>query len=241
MVEIRGTRLVLVAAGFIMGAAAPTALVMADSGPPKGTFDEISVKRINIVEPDGKYRLVLANSERFPGLFMEGKEYKHHSRDGGGMLFFNDEGDEVGGLTFGSKTVGDNRRASGSLMFDQYKQDQTVGIQYSEANGNRTAGLRVWDRPDWSIKPLMEMSARAAAAPDEAGRNRIREEMRAYAMANGGAGAERVFTGKTSDDAIVRLADKSGKPRLLLKVGADGEPSIEFLDTSGKVVKRITQ
>jgi hypothetical protein len=76
MVEIGGRRLALVVAGFIMGAAAPTALVMADSGPPKGVFDEISVKRINIVEPDGKYRLVLANSERFPGLFMEGKEYK---------------------------------------------------------------------------------------------------------------------------------------------------------------------
>lgn len=241
MVEIGGRRLALVAAGFMMGAAAPTALVMADSGPPKAAFDEISVKRVNIVEPDGKYRLVLANSERFPGLFMEGKEYRHHSRDGGGMLFFNDEGDEVGGLTFGSKTVGDDRRASGSLMFDQYKQDQTVGLQYSEANGQRVAGLRVWDRPDWSIKPLMEMSARAATATDDAARNRIREDMRAYAMANGGAGAERVFAGKTSEDAIVRLADRSGKPRLLLKVDANGEPSIDFLDPSGKVVKRITQ
>jgi hypothetical protein len=241
MVEIGGRRLALVAAGFMMGAAAPTALVMADSGPPKATFDEISVKRVNIVEPDGKYRLVLANSERFPGLFMEGKEYKHHSRDGGGMLFFNDEGDEVGGLTFGSKTVGDDRRASGSLMFDQYKQDQTVGLQYSEADGQRVAGLRVWDRPDWSIKPLMEMSARAAAATDDAAKNRIREDMRAYATANGGAGAERVLAGKTSEDAIVRLADKSGKPRLLLKVDASGEPSIEFLDTSGKVIKRIAQ
>ncbi|KQZ76487.1 hypothetical protein ASE06_07250 [Sphingopyxis sp. Root214] len=241
MVEIGGRRLALVAAGFIMGAAAPTALVMADSGPPKGVFDEISVKRINIVEPDGKYRLVLANSERFPGLYMEGKEYKHHSRDGGGMLFFNDEGDEVGGLTFGSKTVGDNRRANGSLMFDQYKQDQTVGIQYSEANGKRTAGLRVWDRPEWSIKPLMEMSARAAAAPDAAEKNRIREEMRAYAMANGGAGAERLFAGKASEEAIVRLADKDGNARLLLKVDADGAPSIEFLDAAGKVVKHITQ
>jgi len=240
MVEIGAKRLALVAAGFMMGAAVPTALVMADGGPRDAVFDEISVKRLNIVEPGGKYRLVLANAERFPGLFMEGKEYKHHSRSGGGMLFFNDEGDEVGGLTFGSKTVGDSRRASGSLMFDQYKQDQTVGLEYSEADGRRVAGLRVWDRPDWSIKPLMEMSAEAAAA-DEAGKNRIREEMLAYAAANGGAGAERVFAGKAIDDAIVRLADKSGKPRLLLKVGADGQPSIEFLDTSGKVVKRITQ
>src|SRR3546814_8255992 len=87
MVTIGGKRLALVAASFIAGSAVPTALVIADSGPPKAVFDEISVKRINIVEPGGKYRLVLANSERFPGLFMEGKEYKHHSRDGGGMRF----------------------------------------------------------------------------------------------------------------------------------------------------------
>src|SRR3546814_15204165 len=68
MVPIGGKRLSLVAASFIAGSAVPTALVIADSGPPKAVFDEISVKRINIVEPGGKYRLVLANSERFPGL-----------------------------------------------------------------------------------------------------------------------------------------------------------------------------
>lgn len=87
----------------------------------------------------------------------------------------------------------------------------------------------------------MEMSARAAIASDEAEKNRIREEMRAFAAANGGGGAERFFAGKTLEDAIVRLADKTGKPRLLLKVDARGNPSIEFLDTAGKVVKRITQ
>src|SRR3546814_13031877 len=103
-----------------------------------------------------------------------------------------------------------------------------------------SAGLRVWDRPDWSIKPLMEMSARAAAAPNDAEKVRIREEMRSYAMANGGAGAERFFAGKTSEDAIVKLADKDGKPRLLLKVDAKGDPSIAFLADRGTVVKHIT-
>src|SRR3546814_16928154 len=141
MVTIGGKRLALVAASFIAGSAVPTALVIADSGPPKAVFDEISVKRINIVEPGGKYRLVLANSERFPGLFMEGKEYKHHSRDGGGMLFFHDEGDEVGGLTFASNPVGAKRQARGSLLFDQYKQDHKVGIQYSAAHVNSNPGM----------------------------------------------------------------------------------------------------
>src|SRR3546814_10977717 len=71
-------QMMLVAAGFAAGAATPAAMVMADAGAQVGVFDEISVKRLNIVEPDGKYRLVLANSERFPGLFMGGKVYKHH-------------------------------------------------------------------------------------------------------------------------------------------------------------------
>src|SRR3546814_21092770 len=146
-------------------------------------IDEIGVKLINVVEPGGKYRLVLADSERFPGLFMEGKEYKDHSRDGGRMLFFNDEGDEVDGLTFASNTVGDKRQARGSLMFDQYKQDQTVGIQYSEANVKRTAVLRVWALPDWSLTPLMEMSASAAAAPTASAHVRIPQEMPIYSMA----------------------------------------------------------
>ena len=202
-------------------------------------FDEISVSRLNIVEPNGNYRLVLSNSQRFPGLVMEGKEYRHHSRTGGGMLFFNDDGDEVGGMNFGNNPQ--RRSANGSIMFDQYKQDQTVGIQYSEQNGTRSAGLRVWDRPDYSIQPLMEMSDKVARAKDDAERQRLRGERMAYAQARGGGGAERLFAGKAKTDAIVKLADPQGRTRLLLKVGADGLPSIEFLDEGGKVVKRITQ
>lgn len=205
------------------------------------TFDEINVGRVNIVEPNGKYRLVLANKARFPGLFMDGKEYKHHSRDQGGMLFFNDNGDEVGGMGFGNRTVDGKNSASASILFDQYKQDQTVGMVYSENDRRRVAGVRVWDRPDASIQPLMEMSDRASREPTEAGKAKIREEMMAHARANGGVGAERFFAGKQLEDAIVRLADKQGRPRLVMKVGDDGLPVIEFLGEDGKVVKRITQ
>src|SRR3546814_16161454 len=47
-------QMMLVAAGFAAGAATPAAMVMADAGAQVGVFDEISVKRLNIVEPDGK-------------------------------------------------------------------------------------------------------------------------------------------------------------------------------------------
>ncbi len=203
-------------------------------------FGEITAERLNIVEPDGQYRLVLANEERFPGLYMEGKEYLHHSRSGGGMLFFNDEGDEVGGMSFGSEKTEDGYSASAGIMFDQYKQDQTIGIRYSEANGERVAGLKVWDRPDYSIEPLMKMSDRAARADSEEATEAIRQEMLDYAMAHGGVGAERMFVGKRLTDSIVELADAEGRPRLVLKVAADGRPSVEFLNEDGEVVRRIT-
>lgn len=213
----------------------------ADSRDDTVTFGEINTGRLNIVEPDGKYRLVLANAERFPGLFMEGQEYKHHSRTGGGMLFFNDEGDEVGGMSFGSAKTEDGHRANAGLMFDQYKQDQTVGIRYSESNGERMAGLQVWDRPDYSIKPLMEMSDRAAKAETPEGKEAIRKEMIDFAMARGGVGAERMFVGKRLDNSVIELADAEGRPRLVLKVGADGHPSVEFLDEEGAVTRKITE
>lgn len=202
-------------------------------------FDEISVNRLNIVEPNGRPRLILANSQRFPGLWFEGREYRHHSRSGGGMWFVNDDGDEVGGLTYRSNAG--NRSASAGITFDQYKQDQTVSMLYSEANGQRQAGMRVWDRPDTSIGPLMAMSDRAARAATPAERDRIRGEMRTWMMANGGVGQERYFAGKIQGDAIVRLADPQGRPRLVMRVGTDGQPSIEFLDENGRTVRRITQ
>lgn len=211
------------------------------SKPEVATFDTINAKRINIVEPDGKYRLVIANTEHFPGNFMEGTEYKRPGghRDGG-LLFFNDAGDEVGGLSFGSHTGAAGYSASSGLLFDQYKQDQTVGIIYRDHNGHRVAGLQVWDRPDYSIQPLMEMNDRAARAKTDEERKAIRQQMLAYAKAHGGVGNKRMFVGKRGEEAIVRLADRQGRPRLVLKVDANGLPSIAFLDEQGRVVRTIS-
>lgn len=56
------------ALAFGGGAMLPLTFASADPQPGPTTFDEINVQRLNIVEPNGRYRLVLANSARFPGL-----------------------------------------------------------------------------------------------------------------------------------------------------------------------------
>jgi len=57
----------------------------------KTSFEEIDVKRINVVEPDGIVRLIISDKSHFPGLIVKEKEYPHDRRTAG-LPFFNDEG-----------------------------------------------------------------------------------------------------------------------------------------------------
>jgi hypothetical protein len=199
------------------------------------TFGEINVARINVVDADGKLRLVISNKDRqHPGM-MDGKMIER-PRPVAGLLFFNEEGDEVGGLTFTGREVNGERRANAGIMFDQFKQDQTIGITYSEGGGRRSAGLLVWDRPESKLSELVDKLNAARKIEDPA------EQKKAIAAISAAAppAPRRLFVGKTQDKAaMISLSDGAGKPRLNITVDATGNPRIEFLDEQGKVVARL--
>ena len=154
------------------------------------------------------------------------------------MIFFNDEGDEVGGLTYTSREANGTRQADARLMFDQLKQDQTIGFSYGEGNGRRTAGFQVWDRADSHLSDLLVKLNAANKIADKTERDAAIAKIVAAAP----PGPRRLFVGKNADKAaIVSLADADGKPRLTLTVDATGNPRIEFLDQQGKVVARMPQ
>ena len=201
------------------------------------TFGEINVARINVVDADGTLRMVLSNKDRMHPGVMDGVTIDR-PRPVAGMLFFNDEGDEVGGLTFTGRATETSRRANAGIMFDQLNQDQTIGISYSETDGRRTAGLTVWDRADAPLSGLIRQLNEANKLTDPAARDAKLAAIRATAP----PGPRRVFVGKNSDrSATVSLADAEGRPRLRLTVDAAGNPRIEFLDEAGKVVTRLPQ
>jgi hypothetical protein len=198
---------------------------------------EITVERINVVDANGTLRLVIANKDRMHPGVMDGITI-NRPRPVAGLLFFNDEGDEVGGLTVTGQARDGQRRATAQLAFDQFKQDQTVAISYSETNGQRSAGLQVWDRSDQPLSDLIKKLNTANAIQNADERDKAVKAARAAAP----PGPRRVFVGKNADrSAMVSLADAAGKPRLALKVEADGAASIEFLDADGKVVQRMPQ
>jgi len=200
-------------------------------------FGQIAVERIDVVDADGTLRMVISNKDRMHPGVMDGKTIDR-KREEAGLLFFNDQGDEVGGLTYTGREANGTRAADAGLMFDQLKQDQTIGMSYTEGNGRRSAGFIVWDRPDTHLSELIEKINAANKIQDRAEREKAMATIRASAQ----PGPRRVFVGKNGDRAAtVSLADANGKPRLTLTVDAAGNPRIEFLDEQGKVVSRLPQ
>jgi hypothetical protein len=219
----------------IVTAFAAIATEQAISEPRKVSFDEIDVHRINVVEPDGTLRMTISDRAQFPGMIVKGKELPHASReDVAGMIFFNDEGTENGGLIFGGKSANGHVTSGGHLSFDQYEQDQVATLEQTEEDGHRVAGLTIDDRPD----APMDFAGLSALEqePDGPAKTAKLETLEQ----SGAFGAMRLFAGKDQGgSSLVNLKDAQGRTRLRLVVNAQGDASIVFLDAGGKVVKTI--
>jgi hypothetical protein len=146
-------------------------------------FDELRVHRINIVEPDGTLRMVISNKDRLPPVIIKGQERPEmgEPRPQAGMLFYNDEGSENGGLIFGGRKneKGEIVDSGGSLSFDKYGAGQIIQLAGVDDKDNRFAGLNVNDghRRVWIGR--QDTGTAGVTLSDAEGNKRIRIEVAA--------------------------------------------------------------
>jgi hypothetical protein len=234
-IKLTGSRLLAVYSGVLTLAVAAF-LLSGAAGRRKTSFSSIDVQRINVVEPDGTVRLVLSSKALFPGILFKRKEYPHPNRATAGILFYNDEGTENGGLTFGGEKDKDGKvSAYGHLSFDQYDQDQVITIDASEDGGYRKARLSIWDRPEYSIGELLELQGRIKGLAAEA-----QKEEYAKFFAGREKAQPRLFLGRSDNGGVsLRLNDREGRERLVLEVTPEGAPVVRFLDEKGAETGRF--
>ena len=202
-------------------------------------FQEISTERINIVEKDGRLRMVISNKGRSPEVLAYGKGLKPAIPGGGrpGLIFYNDEGTENGGLVFsGGKDSTGVYNASGHFSFDQYNQNQVIYMQYTDNNGAQNTGLHI---DDWQTTPdFWDWRAeykKALKLPDGSKKEVLLKKLMEPKEGQK-AIAQRVFVGKdTKKAALITLADRMGKPRLQLTVDSSGTAKLNFLNEKGDV------
>jgi hypothetical protein len=228
----RSTLAVLGALGFGLALAAFTQATR------RPHFQEIDVERINIVEPDGKLRLTISAAARSPGWVFHGKPYPGRPK-GAGLIFFNDEGEEDGGIGFGGHKDQGKVSAYGGIAFDRYEQDEAVTLSYDEGEGRRRQGLLVTDRADVPITAMLAKRDSLRRLPAGPARD---SAMQAFMDNNGQPlAARRLFAGRDEQrSSVVRLSDPRGRPRLVLSVDSTGVAVIQFLDTVGHVTRSLS-
>ena len=195
-------------------------------------FTELTAQRINIVEPDGRLALVISDhAHQHPGR-IDGKDQPARDRPAG-MIFFNQDGDECGGLVY----EGTKRSADMVVSFDQYKNDQIMQLQYEQDSDQhllRSYGLKLWDRSDqFTMANLVDYFDSLDRRKDTAATNAAVKALRE----KGYLGRERLFLGRTKDgNTGLFLRDEKGNPRLRIYVSKENEPVIETLNEKGEVV-----
>lgn len=201
-------------------------------------FKNINVENLNIVDKDGKVRLRLFNTDNIPPLIMDGKDILpgHRQNDPmAGLMFYNGDGDECGGLTFGSrKDENGNYESAATITFDQYKQDQVVQMHYIDENGEKHYGFSIYDRPDTSLSVLVKKDEEIQSS------NLSEEEKENELNAVWDGNTRRAFMGKnTKGEVSVQLFDSKGTPRIRMVVDEMDNPRMEFLDNQGNVTYKL--
>jgi hypothetical protein len=194
--------------------------------------DELTVKRLNIVGEDGSLRMVISNETRqHPGR-MDGEDLPKRERPAG-IIFFNNKGDECGGLV--AEVSGKDTVNSGmSFTMDNYRNDQVVQIvndeTYQNGKGQVRRGFVINEFPVGAtlmnafremkaLDSIKDAGARAAALA------KIKDKEWSH---------RRLFVGRDLDDnSGLFLYDDLGRPRLKIYVDKDGHARMEELDEQG--------
>jgi hypothetical protein len=204
-------------------------------------FKVIEAERINIRERNGTLKVALSDAAGFTeGQRAQQEEGARFS----GLMFYNEEGQEAGGLVYLGKAVPGGQDAEAALTFDQFRQDQNVYLHHEEhrdAQGSRLEdGLSINARPDWTkASEEYQTYERLEKLPPTA-----QEDAKLEALQAGKLTAGRLFVGvkrgvnadKPYDDGGVFIRNRWGRTVIKLYVDYDNKPHFEVYDALGKAL-----
>jgi hypothetical protein len=202
-------------------------------------FKIIEAGKVDIREANGVLKASLSNSAGFK-VFGRAQQDVTFS----GLMFYNEEGAETGGLVYEGKAIPGGQHASVGLTFDQYRQDQNVYLHHDEdkdANGlSISDGLAVNARPDYTAgKEEYAIYDRLLRIPPEQ-----QDRLQLESVQAGKVAAKRLFFGvqrgvkdhQPYDNSGVFIRNKWGRNAIKLYVDNDNKPHFEIYDPLGKQV-----
>lgn len=198
-------------------------------------IDEIVAKKITIVGEDNLPRMVLSNENRQHSGRMNGKEWPKRERPSG-IIFFNNQGDECGGLVYQTKEKEGKIISGMSFTMDNYKDDQVIQVLNDEYYANGKAyiqrGININQYP---IGTNIEDRNKKIEAI-----NQIKDEQERKLKLNElyekEGSVNRVFLGRTKGNSSgLFLSGPDGKPKMMIYVDENGNPKIQTFNSKGEI------
>jgi hypothetical protein len=196
---VRDVRILKLYAGATTLALAALGLTAAKTPDPDA---EITVERINIVDPTGVKRMVISNAERFPLPKVEGRELPRAMAPAG-LVLYDSKGNEVGGVAASDASFGKM-----NVMAFDYPNYDAIGLltRISPDGSDALAGLAINARPPANLDPI---------AAGKVAHTRI-------AIQNQNEDAQILMADPQGRDRIRLMVDRKGQARIEV-LNADGK------------------
>lgn len=199
------------------------------------SFDEITAKKVSIVGEDNNPRIVLSNEVRQHSGRMFGKDFPKRERPGG-IIFFNNEGTESGGIISAVYDKDGKVNSGMSFTMDRMNNDQVIQIinneMYENGEEKIQRGFLVSEFPKGAkFFNLHNEYEEIKKISDK----KLRREKTLDLLDREGA-KKRIYLGKSfNNESGLTLYNKKGKPQIKVYVDKNGNPKFEYL-SNGKMV-----
>ncbi len=200
--------------------------------------DELSTKRINILGEDGSLRMVISNEHlQHPGR-VAGRDIPARERPPG-IIFFDNEGNECGGLVYEERNEGNTIDKMMSFTMDNRNNDQVLHLlnneQYENGKATIKRGLHIREYPvGANLMRWVDERAEIEKVTDSIEKQRQLDEL----MIREGP-RSRLYLGLTDEKDGLFLYDRKGRPRLNIYIDERDRAQIDLLDSLGNVRRLV--
>ena len=203
-------------------------------------FGTIDVERINIVEADGTVKMIITNVAQFPNgeTIINDKPINKNRKKRSGMLYFNEDGLECGGLIYDGAKNENGHNSGLSLTYDRYDGDQVMQLLTTdEARGDERrvrSALTFSDRSaNVSREEHNKIFAEIESIKDKKLRRQKRKEYNAQGLIGG---TPRILLGKArgQKNGLFLFGD-NGKRKGNFYVDKNNNVKLEVYDDEGNV------
>lgn len=204
-------------------------------------FKKLTAERIDIVGEDGNKFIVLSNPKDQALVTINGEviDSENTERNTPGLIFFNSEGDEVGGLVFDKDDLGGYQM----LTFDQNKNDQIMVLRKDEYEENgkwyRQYGLEISERSEKSNLKITREYNTIKTIEDSTEREHAMNE---FWNNPEHIAPKRLFLGRLENmNTGLFLLDKNNNLKLSIYVDPKGKPVMQYVDSLGNKKNLLNQ